>query len=172
MNTIVKCTTKHIKLLSKIGEKSFLEAHGHSAPKKDIGDYISKAFCEETFLKELSDLNNIYHLIYNNNKVAGYSKIIFNSPNKNIPDQNITKLERIYLLQEFYGKNIGSELFNFNMQLSKENKQKGVWLLVWVENKRAINFYKKLDFELVGSYDFKVSATHSNPNHVMYLNHS
>jgi len=73
------------------------------------------------------------------------------------------------LLQEHYGKNLGADLFNFNILLSKKNKQKGMWLAVWTENQRAINFYTKNGFTIVGSYDFKISENHSNPNHIMYL---
>ena len=80
--------------------------------------------------------------------------------------ENITKLERIYLLKEFY---LGAELFEYNVRLAKENNQKGMWLFVWVENERAVNFYKKNGFVIIGSHDFKISETHSNPNHQMFL---
>jgi len=56
-----------------------------------------------------------------------------------------------------------------SLGLSKKNQQKGVWLEVWVENYRAISFYSKMGMKNVGSYDFPVSKTHSNPNHIMYL---
>jgi ribosomal protein S18 acetylase RimI-like enzyme len=44
-----------------------------------------------------------------------------------------------------------------------------VWLAVWTENHRAIDFYKKIGFKKVGDYDFKISENHSNPNHILYL---
>jgi ribosomal protein S18 acetylase RimI-like enzyme len=81
----------------------------------------------------------------------------------------VTKLERLYLLKEFYGRNLGAELFNFNLNLSKEAGEKGLWLYVWKGNDRAIRFYQKQGFEIVGSHDFKISETHHNPNHQMFL---
>jgi len=44
-----------------------------------------------------------------------------------------------------------------------------MWLFVWTENHKAINFYKKAGFKIVGQHDFQISATHSNPNHQMLL---
>ena len=44
-----------------------------------------------------------------------------------------------------------------------------MWLFVWKENHRAINFYNKAGFKIFGSHDFKLSETHANPNHVMFL---
>ena len=169
MNTIIKATVKHAKILSEIGKAAFLVAHGHSAPKKDIDNYVAHNFNENNFLKELENENNIYHLIFVDTEIAGYSKIVLNSKNENIFTENITILSRLYLLEDFYGLNLGKELFNFNVNISKENNQKGIWLAVWVENQRAINFYKKSGFVKVGKFDFKISETHYNPNHIMYL---
>jgi ribosomal protein S18 acetylase RimI-like enzyme len=44
-----------------------------------------------------------------------------------------------------------------------------MWLFVWKENQRAIHFYKKAGFHIIGSYDFRLTETHSNPNHQMLL---
>ena len=169
MYTIIKATLKDAQLLSIIGKEAFLVAHGHSAPKKDIDNYVNQNFNEENFKKELSDVKNEYYLIYSDAKIAGYSKVILNSKNENISSENITLLSRLYLLEAFYGLNLGKELFNFNVSLSKENNQKGIWLAVWVENQRAISFYEKRGFVKVGKFDFKISETHYNPNHIMYL---
>jgi ribosomal protein S18 acetylase RimI-like enzyme len=169
LHQIKKATIKDAQLLSKISRESFLTAHGHSAPKEDIKTYISKNFTKESFIKELENIKNKYFLIYHNNKIAGYSKIVLNSKNENISDRNVTLMSRLYLLEEFYELSLGKELFNFNVELSKQNNQKGIWLAVWTENKKAINFYQKIGFIKIGKFDFKISETHSNPNHILFL---
>ncbi|MFD1315050.1 GNAT family N-acetyltransferase [Namhaeicola litoreus] len=169
MNRIVRATVNDCEPLNEIAKISFLEAHGKSAPTKDINSYVSKNFGLNTFIKELKNPENLYYLIYHDQKLAGYSKTIFNRPNENIRDENIAKLERFYLLSEFYGKGIAGELFNFNKSISYQKSQKGIWLAVWIENHRAIQFYTKNGFKRVGSYDFQISETHVNPNHIMYL---
>ena len=169
MVVINKATTKDAEALAKLCIESFLPAHGHSSPKKDIDSYISKNFSKENLLCELAEKKNEYYLIYFKGKLAGFSKVIFNASNINIDGSNITKMERLYLLKEFYGLGLGKELFDFNIALSKKNQQKGVWLEVWVENYRAISFYSKMGMKKKGLYDFKVSETHSNPNYMMYL---
>lgn len=169
MFKIEKATSKDALMLSMVGKTAFLEAHGHSAPKNDIDNYIINNFNEENFKKELENATNLYHTIYFNDTIAGYSKIVLNATNDNISSKNSTNLSRLYLLKEFYGFNLGKELFDFNIDISKENNQKGMWLFVWVENFRAIRFYEKMGFVKVGKFDFKISETHYNPNHVMYL---
>ena len=169
MPLILKATIDHAKLLNRLSIESFLPAHGHSAPKKDIDKYLQANFSVVNFKKELSDHRNEYYFIRHQGKVAGYSKIIFNLPNEHIQTPNIAYMSRLYLLKEFYGLGLGQQLFDFNVKLSKANNQKGIWLAVWVENTKAIKFYTKMGFKIVGSYEFPISKTHSNPNHIMYL---
>ncbi len=169
MVTIVKATTEDATLLADIGRITFIESHGHSAPAADIAAYVAAKYTPTILQQELSDPGNIYHILYHARQAAGYSKIIFHAPPPGIPQQNITKLERIYLLKEFYPLKLGYELLRFNIDLSKKNNQAGMWLYVWKENHRAVNFYTKAGFNITGSYDFKLSETHSNPNHRMLL---
>jgi len=169
MTSIVKASEKDSALVSEIGRDTFLESHGHSASPEDVSNYVAEKYSEAVLRQELSDPKNIYYIIYHDKRPAGYSKIIFNLPYENSPVQNIAKLERIYLLKEFYDLKLGMELLQFNIELSKKNDQAGIWLYVWKENPRAVNFYIKAGFEIIGSHDFKISETHSNPNHQMLL---
>ena len=169
MIKIIKGGIEHCEIIAEIGKKTFLESHGESASKNDVDSFVSKTYPIELLSKELVHPNIKYHLIYYKNKVAGYSKIEINTSNTTIEHKNVTKLDRFYLLKEFYGQYLGATLFNFNVELSKKHQQKGIWLAVWVENLRAIKFYTKIGFKIVGKYDFQISNTHSNPNHIMYL---
>lgn len=169
MIRIGKATKKDIELIIEIGKNTFLEAHGKSASAEDLTTYLNQSYHQNTLSKELEDPKNLFHIIYFNNEPAGFSKIIINGENANPLLNKVTKLERIYIYKIFYDKRLGLTLLNFNIYLSKKLSQKGMWLYVWVENQRAINFYKKMGFEIIGAYNFKISATKSNPNHQMLL---
>jgi ribosomal protein S18 acetylase RimI-like enzyme len=171
MNSIRKATADDRVILSSIGKQTFIESHGHSAAQKDIDEYVDQTYTESVFINELSDPKNIYHIIFHQQQPAGFSKIVLNDPHKDVASQNVTKLERIYLLKEFYGLNLGNELMNFNIELSRQHTQSGMWLYVWKENHRAIAFYLKSGFKIIGDGDFRLTATHSNPNHLMLLSY-
>ncbi len=169
MISIKKANAKDAGLLAEIGAKSFIESHGHSAPDDDINEFVTNKFSLSTLTDELNDPSNIYHIIWQDAEPAGYSKIIFNSTHPDIKSPNTTKLERIFLLKEFYGSSLGVQLFQFVLSMSKESGQTGMWLYVWTENKRAINFYIKNGFRIIGDYEYKISERHSNPNYQMLL---
>jgi ribosomal protein S18 acetylase RimI-like enzyme len=172
MIRIFKASIADAKQLASLAKASFLPAHGHSASKEDIHNYLADNFSEENFINELVNPDNHYHLIYYNTVLAGYSKITFNTVSDCIESKDITYMSRLYLLEEFYGLNLGKALFDFNIDLSKKQGQSGIWLAVWVENKRAIKFYSKMGFKIVGNYDFRISSTHTNPNYIMHLRYN
>lgn len=142
--TIKKATPTDIPALAKVSKEAFYAPHKDAIPKEIIANYMLVNFSETTLLKEITNTNFQYHLIYVNDVLAGFSKIITNTQNQHIKETNVTKMERLYLLKEFYNLELGKELFQFNLDLAKQKNQKGIWLYVWIKNYRAIKFYKKL----------------------------
>ena len=168
MIDIVKASIENTELISEISGKTFVESHGHSASEKDITDYVLKNYSVETITKELQKENNNYYLLYYNQQAIGFSNIVFNAPNPKIESQTVTKLDRIYILEAFHGLKLGKHFFDFNLQLSKQHEQTGMWLYVWIENTKAIGFYEKNGFKIIANTSFKISENHSNPNYWMY----
>ena len=148
MASIVKATDKHFQLLARIGKKTLLESHGESAAPTDLTAYVNKKFSPDAIAEELRDNKSTFHIIYHLEEPVGYSKIILNAPDPNLGLHNATKLERLYLLEKFHGLKLALKLFKFNVEISKENKKAGMWLFVWKENHRALNFYKKPGLKL------------------------
>ena len=169
MISIVKAEAKDAALLSNLATQTFIESHGHSAPAADIEAYVKEKYTPEMMAAELADPANIYHIQYYHKLPIGFSKIVLNSPYEGSPANSICKLERISLLKAYYGTNLGPALMDFLFHLMKKEKQTGTWLYVWKENTRAIRFYEKKGFRIIGSFDFPISANHSNPNHRMLL---
>ena len=170
MTSIIKATEKDYKSIVDIGKVSVGEAHRESCSAEDMNEFLEANYNDYAIKEELGDPQNIYYIIKYNGNPAGFSKIILNAEHPNIGHKNVTKLDRIYLLREFYDLKLGFELLKFNIELSKNNNQSGMWLYTWVGNNRAVNFYLKTGFKIIGSHEFKVTETRYNQNHQMFLN--
>ena len=172
MNTnvsIIKTRKKDAEILREMAITTFRESHGHSASTEDIGEYINAKFTLENIEGELSDDSNVFHLVYVNEELAGYSKIIYNTAYENLTKVNSTKLERLYVLEKFHDLKIGKQLMDFNLNLAKQNAQSGIWLYVWTENYRAIRFYQNYGFQQIAETNFQISVQHSNPNWILSM---
>jgi ribosomal protein S18 acetylase RimI-like enzyme len=170
MISIFKATEENSKSIATIGKVAVGDAHRRSTSEENLNEYLEKNYNENAIDEELKDPTNIYHLIRYNEIDVGFSKINLNAKHAEIAAENVTKLDRIYILKEFYGLKLGLQLLNFNIELARNNGQSGIWLYTWIGNDRAINFYLKAGFKIIASHKFYVTDTHYNLNHHMFLN--
>lgn len=168
MINIHEVTPLDLGELSRLSKSTFIASHGHSAAEKDINIYIRFAYSVKKLENELNDPNSIFHFIGFQNEIAGYSKLSLNTNYPKIGSSPLSKLDRIYIAEKFLDKKLGQTLFDFNLEIARQNNQQGIWLYTWIENHRAIKFYKKNGFEIIDERDFKISNSHSNPNYIMY----
>jgi len=170
MVSVIKATERDYNSIVSIGKISVAESHRDSCSAEDMNEFLERNYNSDAIREELNDINNIYYIINYNDKPVGFSKIILNAKHPNIITENVTKLDRIYLLKEFYGLKLGLELLNFNIELARNNNQSGIWLYTWIGNNRAINFYLKAGFTIIGSHKFYVTKTHYDLSHQLFLN--
>ncbi len=145
--TIRPATEQDNELIAGMGKVAVELSHRDSCSVEDMNHFLSAHYTPEAIRDELANPNNCYHIISYETKPAGFSKIIMNMAHPNIAEPNVTKLDRIYLLEEFYDLKLGYELLQFNIGLSKANNQAGMWLFTWTGNERAVNFYKRAAFK-------------------------
>jgi ribosomal protein S18 acetylase RimI-like enzyme len=169
MISVIRATERDYKPIVSIGKVSVEESHRGSNSDDVMNAFLEKNYNDDAIKEELNDVNNIYHIIHYQDRPAGFSKIILDDKHPNIAAENVAKLDRIYLLKEFYGLKLGLELLNFNIELSKANGQSGMWLYAWIGNQRAIDFYLKAGFTIIGSHKYYVTETHYDVSHQMYL---
>jgi len=169
MISINRATISDRKIIADIGLVSVEEAHRGSCSAEELNEYLQKHYNSEAIGTELSDEKNRYHIIKVDGEPAGFSKIVFDEAHADIEHTRVTKLDRIYLLSKFFNLRLGFQLLHFNVDLAKTNNQSGIWLYTWTGNTRAINFYQKNGFAIIGSHHFKVTETRYNLNHHMFL---
>jgi diamine N-acetyltransferase len=169
MISVIKATEGDHDSIARIGKISIAESHRGSCSEEDMNTFLESHYNSDAIIKDLNDPDNIYHTINYNSKPVGFSKILLNSKHSGIVAKNVTKLDRIYLLKEYYGLKLGFQLLNFNIQLSKNNNQSGMWLYTWIGNDRAIGFYLKAGFTIIGSHKYYVTENHYDLCHHLYL---
>ena len=63
------------------------------------------------------------------------------------------------MLKEYLDKKVGKELMLQAINFSKQNNFETLFLGVWQENHRAVNFYKKFGFETFTIRTFQLGET-------------
>jgi ribosomal protein S18 acetylase RimI-like enzyme len=148
MNEIVigKIGIEQINQLQQIGRQTFSETFVESNTAENMAKYLEEAYSHEKLIAELNDPNSIFYFAMMGQDVIGYLKLNMGASQTEVKDNDALEIERIYVLKSFQGKRVGQMLFEKAIQIAKEQNAEFVWLGVWEENKKAIQFYTKNGF--------------------------
>ncbi|MDS0524713.1 GNAT family N-acetyltransferase [Clostridium sp. SHJSY1] len=153
--SIKKCTINDdLYSLREVSYNTFNETFKDVNTPEDMNDYLEKAFDINKISEELSNSNSQFYFLYENEELAGYIKINDTEAQTEINDSQALEIERIYVLKEFHSKGLGSILLNKAIEIAKELKKSYIWLGVWEENHKALQFYKRNGFYKIGQHSF------------------
>ena len=144
--TILQINDSHIAALQQIGRQTFSETFAESNSAENMAKYLDEAYSHEKLIAELNDPNSIFYFAMMDQNVIGYLKLNFGASQTELKDNNALEIERIYVLKDFHGKKVGQLLFDKAIEIAKAQHVAYVWLGVWEENKKAIQFYTRNGF--------------------------
>lgn len=160
MITIKSATVNDAEVLSLLGRITYNESHGHYIDNKThLLNYNNTFFSVSKISEDLQNPNNIFYIIYVDNSPIGYIKLVTDATNNNIVSTNACKLERLYILNDFIGQNIGTKSMIHIINKVNELNFNELWLAVYKENSKAIKFYEKNGFSKKGNIIFKVGES-------------
>ncbi|WP_167400540.1 GNAT family N-acetyltransferase [Flavobacterium psychrolimnae] len=156
MNTIEirKATVSDLDSIQNISIQTFTETFAAVNTPENIADYIKNSLNSAQLTTELKNLNSQFYIAYSNDEVVGYLKINFSDAQTESFNENALEVQRIYVLQNFHGKNIGQLLLDEVKKIAQITNVDSVWLGVWEENHRAIRFYTKNGFVVFDKHVF------------------
>jgi ribosomal protein S18 acetylase RimI-like enzyme len=153
---IKKIGLESLHQLQSISALTFCETFGSSNNPEDLELYLHNNLNADKLLFELSTKDSEFYLAIYEGKVIGYLKLNFKNAQTENHDPEKVELERLYVLQEFHGEQIGYQLMQFAIETVMQRGLKTLWLGVWENNLKAITFYKKLGFVTFGEHCFKL----------------
>lgn len=153
---VKRVTLKDIEQLQEIGRKTFYETFSSGNTEENMKKYLEEGFSVSKLTGELSNPNSEFYFATLSDNVIGYLKLNVGQSQTEMKDEGALEIERIYVLKEFHGKKVGQILYEKAMEVARQKNADYVWLGVWEENPRAINFYKKNGFVEFDKHIFKL----------------
>lgn len=142
--------------LQIISKQTFFETFANENSESDMKNYLNENLSLDTLKKELFNTKSEFYVLSFNEKIIGYLKLNFGEAQTELKNNTSLEIERIYVLKEFHGQNMGQLLYNNALEIATKHSIKEIWLGVWEKNKRAISFYKKNGFIEFDSHIFKL----------------
>ena len=141
-----------VDLLLNIAQQAYLDHYKHLWKDNNPSWYIQKCFTIEPLLLELSDPNNAFFLIFKEERLVGFLKLIMTYPLilDGFEEQNALYLERIYFIKEAVGQGLGDKICHFAIEKAQKLDKKLIWLAAMDSSLKPIAFYERMGFEICG----------------------
>jgi ribosomal protein S18 acetylase RimI-like enzyme len=146
MISIRKIDIEDLDELQRVSRQTFHETFAAVNSAENMTKYLEEELSASKLSVELANPDSAFYFAEENNEVIGYLKLNFGRAQTELKDGKAVEIERIYVLAAYQGKQIGQLLYQQALQAAKEINADYVWLGVWEENRKAINFYRKNGF--------------------------
>jgi len=150
------CDLEDLQVLVEISVNTFISAFEKQNDPEDFKVYMATAFSKEQLKKELLDENTSFYLVYNEKDIVGYFKLNTKDTQTEPLGNDSVEIERIYVLDEFQGQNIGQKMLLKTIEIAKEKRLTFIWLGVWENNTAAIRFYERHGFVKFDTHSFYI----------------
>jgi len=143
---IVQIKPSEVEALQLLSRQTFIETFAIYNSKEDMHNYLTNNLSLDTLTNELSNPNSKFYFAIEGDKKIGYLKLNLGDAQSDLKDPASLEIERIYVLNIYFGKKVGQVLYQKALAMAKDLALKYIWLGVWEKNERAIQFYKKNGF--------------------------
>ncbi|MBV8256130.1 MAG: GNAT family N-acetyltransferase [Chitinophaga sp.] len=144
--TINSATINDLATLQQIGKQTFFETFAPHNTEENMQKYLEKSFSEEKISAELRNPDSFFFIAWEENTPVGYLKLNTGKAQTEKQDETALEIERIYVKSEYHGKKVGQLLYEKALEIARLQQRAYIWLGVWEDNHRAVNFYTKNGF--------------------------
>jgi ribosomal protein S18 acetylase RimI-like enzyme len=143
-------------ILAEMGARTFSDTYAKDNTPDDIAAYQAASFSSEIQAGKLADPSAFFIIAEVDDIPAGYAQLNLGTAPEEITGTRTIEIERIYSVKLWIGQGVGGALMSACLELAAEKGCDTIWLGVWEHNPRAIAFYTKRGFKIVGSHMFKL----------------
>lgn len=156
-------TAQDALCIGVLGMQVFLDTYATQGIRRSIADEVLQAFVPDTIAALLAEPGTSLMVAESNHHLVGFAQVKLNARHPMIEASNVAELQRLYVQERFTGLGIGYQLLQAAEHRAVLGGAALLWATVWVGNERALGFYPRSGYELLGSpiHTFQ-GETHGN----------
>jgi ribosomal protein S18 acetylase RimI-like enzyme len=157
--SIRRATVADAEKLSRLSETVFPLGCPTNTNPQDLAQYFAKELTPQRFRVLLNDADRVLIVIAETpTELAGYVLLVRDSSNAQVKSSDQCELRRFYVEPAYHGRGVANALMKESLAIMTDERESAIWLSVHSENERAIAFYKRWGFAIVGTQDFLVGS--------------
>ena len=144
--------------LAALAARTFADSFAANTTAQDLQAHLESSYGVVQQSQELSDPNEITLLVFAAETLIAFAQVRHNVPPECVTQPRAIEVHRFYVDRLAHGRGVAQSLMVAVKSAAKEFEATHLWLSAWERNPRAVAFYAKMGFEIVGCADFVVGS--------------
>ena len=145
-------------LLARLGARLFAQAFAAANSPENMAAYLASAFSPELQTAELHSPGTVFLILSADEAPIGYAHLQVSDPPTCVSGTSAVQLVRFYVEAGWHGRGVSDSLMKSALAWAAGQGHDVVWLGVWQHNGRAVSFYGRWGFEVVGTKQFRLGS--------------
>jgi ribosomal protein S18 acetylase RimI-like enzyme len=154
--TIRYATPADAAMLRDLAARTFYDAFAATNTPENMEAYMAEAFTPARIASELADPYATILIAEVEGVPVGYARLGGGEAPDCVSARPAMEIVRLYVEQRCHGGGVAHALMQACLDEARRAGCRGVFLGVWEHNPRAQAFYRKWDFEIVGTHIFQM----------------
>ncbi len=156
MIIIRRAVPRDAENLAEFASRTYAQTFGKFTDPHDLEEFLSSRYGTRQQLAEISSSDVRTLIVELEGQLLGYAQVRQTPAPACVAGEAPVELWRFYIDRPWHGKGAAQDLMNAAKASAVELGGRTFWLGVWKENRRAIAFYTRQGFRIVGTKDFWV----------------
>lgn len=152
--TIRPVLSSEVEVLCEVAKATFIATYSDHNTPENMKLYVREHFNYQRMIKEVNQPDIHYFIAIKNEQIIGYTKLNEGAAQTESKFPNTLEIERIYVIPSQHKKGIGALLLQEAIRLARKKDFSQIWLGVWDQNTKAIDFYERSKFYKDGIHPF------------------
>lgn len=161
MISIYEACEKDVSLIRELADRTWPEVYKEIITEAQISYMLDLFYSESALLENITQKNHRFFIIETNKNPIGFASF-----EHNYLQGKVTRLHKLYVLPEAHGQGLGRQLLNAVIHEAELKASETISLNVNKFNP-AIDFYKKLGFEIVGDEKLPIGQDFFMDDYIM-----
>jgi len=142
------------ELIADLSRETFYESFAEENTVENMDKFMSEQFTRQKLIDEVKQPWYLFFIAYLEDEPVGYLKLREGSTPMQLESRSSIEIARIYSVRKMIGKGVGKKLMQTCHEVARQKGKKTLWLGVWKQNHRAIDFYTSWGFEIFSEHEF------------------
>jgi diamine N-acetyltransferase len=160
--SIRTATAADAEMLTELAWRTFYDAFAPMNSPENIEAYMLQNFTLEKLSAQLADQRATFLIAEIEAMPIAFAKLFDGDVPDCVSGFAPVEIERFYVDRQFHSKGVAQTLMQACFDRAKQSGNGTIYLSVWEHNHRAIAFYRKCGFEIVGSHVFQLGDEAQN----------